>query len=115
MNQHYVLWVMPPIRPSQTADLQRLLCESPRTVTQVLEMLTGEPIRADVVRQCPIVAGDENALGVSIGHPLIQRIAVLRGGASAAGVRLRGIKLRTGPAARDRPTPIGPTAIGRYE
>lgn len=60
-----------------------MLCESPRTVTQVLEMLTGEPIRADVVRQGPIVAGDGNALGVSLGHPLIQRIAVLRGGARA--------------------------------
>ena len=82
-NQQYVLSVVPPMRSSQTADLQRVLRESSDTVTQILEMLTGEPIVADVVRQYPIVAGDEQALGVSMGHPLIHRIAVLRGGASA--------------------------------
>ncbi len=70
------------MRSSQTADLQRTLQESPDTVTRVLEMRTGELIVAEVVRQYPIVAQADNAFGVSVGHPLIHRIAVLKGGAS---------------------------------
>lgn len=68
------------MRSSRTADLQRTLRESPDTVTRILEMLTGEPIVADVVRQDPMVAEPDNVLGVSTGHPLIHRVAVLRGG-----------------------------------
>ena len=72
------------MRSSQTRDLQRTLREGPDTVTQILEGLTGEPIVADVVRQYPTAAEEaDSVLGVPMGHPLMHRIAVLRGGATA--------------------------------
>ena len=73
---------MPPTRSSQTTDLQQWLRETPDTVTHILEVVTGESIVADVVCQSPIVAGEDNVLGVRAGHLLTHRIAVLRGEAS---------------------------------
>jgi chorismate-pyruvate lyase len=63
--------------------LRRALLESGNTVTQVLETLTGEQIVADVVRHDPIEAETDNLFGVPTGHPLVDRIAVLKGGTSA--------------------------------
>jgi chorismate-pyruvate lyase len=65
------------------ADLRRALQESRDTVTQILETLTGEQIVADVVRHDPIVAQADNVFGVPTGHPLVDRVAVLRGVMSA--------------------------------
>jgi len=67
------------MRSSQPADLQRTLLHSSDTVTQILELLTGETIVADVVRQCAITAETDNVLGVVAGQPLTHRIAVLKG------------------------------------
>ncbi len=50
-------------------------------MTQILESLTGKPIVADIVRQHPMAAAADNALGLAVGHSLIHRSAVLRGGA----------------------------------
>jgi chorismate-pyruvate lyase len=63
----------------EPTDLQRLLLDTPDTVTHFLEELTGEPLVADVVRQCTMEAGIDNRLGVTAGHAITQRIAVLRG------------------------------------
>jgi chorismate-pyruvate lyase len=71
------------MRSAQTADLRRALLESRDTVTQILERRTGEQIVADVVRHDPTVAETDNVLGVPTGHPLVDRLAVLRGGTSA--------------------------------
>jgi chorismate-pyruvate lyase len=63
-----------------SSDLQRLLLDNPGTVTHLLETLTGELIFADVVRQHSIRASSDNDLGVTVGHPITHRMAVLRGG-----------------------------------
>ena len=62
-----------------SSDLQRLLLDNPGTVTHLLEKLTGEVIFADVVRQYTIRASTGNGLGVTVGHPMTHRMAVLRG------------------------------------
>ena len=62
------------------SPLPRLLRDNPDTVTHLLEELTGEPLAADVVRQYSAPAEEGNALGVEVGQPLTQRIAVLKGG-----------------------------------
>lgn len=70
------------MRSSQPGALQRTLQDSPDTVTQILELLTGEAIVAHVVRQDAITAGADNALGVPRGQPMTHRIAVLKGSTS---------------------------------
>ncbi len=59
------------------------MLDSPGTVTDFLEMLTGEPLVADVVRQSPVVLGPDNELEATAGHAATQRIAVLKGGTTA--------------------------------
>ena len=61
------------------AELQRAVVDSPGTVTDFLELLTGEVLVADVVRQSPVVLGPDNDLEAAAGHAATQRIAVLRG------------------------------------
>jgi len=70
------------MRSLQTGALQRTLQDSPDTVTQILEELTGEAIVARVVRQDAITAGADNALGVPTGQPMMHRVAVLKGSTS---------------------------------
>ncbi len=74
--------VVPPLRSSQPADLQRALEDGPNTVTQVLEQLTGESIVAEVAGQYTIAAESANALDLATGQPITHRIAVLKGGTS---------------------------------
>jgi chorismate-pyruvate lyase len=62
------------------ADLQRAVVDSPGTVTDFLEVLTGEPLVADVVRQGPVVLGPGNDLEAVPGQAATHRIAVLKGG-----------------------------------
>jgi len=64
------------------AELQRAVADSPGTVTDFLEMLTGEPLVADVVRQGPVVVGPGNNLEAAPGYAATHRIAVLKGGTS---------------------------------
>jgi chorismate-pyruvate lyase len=70
--------------PGSTA-LERLLLDSSDTVTHLLESLTGEPLVADVLRQSsqPTGAGADfdvlDVLDISVGEPVLQRIALLRG------------------------------------
>jgi chorismate-pyruvate lyase len=64
---------------SESSDLRRMLLDHPGTVTHLLETLTGEVIVADVLRQYSIRARSDNGLGVTVGHPMTQRMAVLRG------------------------------------
>ncbi len=59
------------------------LFEGPRTVTEVLEDLTGEAMAADVQEQVAVLAQADNALGVRTGDPLTLRSAILRGRATA--------------------------------
>ena len=87
------------MRSSRTKALQRTLRESPDTVTQVLEALTGERIVADVVRQQLVAAEAENVLGVSAGHTLMHRVAFLRGDVSARAYVYAGIHVRPRPTA----------------
>lgn len=63
----------------ESSDLRRMLIDNPGTVTHLLETLTGEVIFADVVRQYSTRASSDDGLGVSVGHPMTQRMAVLRG------------------------------------
>ena len=69
-----------PMTASESSDLRRRLLDDPGTVTHLLETLTGEPIVADVVRQHSTRASSDNGLGVAVGHPIVHRMAVLRGG-----------------------------------
>ena len=62
------------------AELQRAVIDSPGTVTDFLERLTGEPLVADVVRQGPVVLGPGNDLEAVSGDAATHRIAVLKGG-----------------------------------
>ena len=64
------------------AELQRAVVDSPGTVTDFLEMLTGEPLVADVVRQGPVVLGPGNDLEALPGYTATHRIAVLKGGST---------------------------------
>jgi chorismate-pyruvate lyase len=68
-----------PMTASESSDLRRMLLDNPGTVTHLLETLTGELIFADVVRQYSIRASSDNGLGVTVGHPMTHRMAVLRG------------------------------------
>ena len=68
-----------PLTASDPSDLERTLLNSPGTVTQFLETLTGDLLIADVVRQYSVTAGTENDLGVAAGHALTHRITVLKG------------------------------------
>jgi chorismate-pyruvate lyase len=61
-------------------ELQSAVLDSPGTVTDFLEMLTGELLVADVVRQYPVLLGPDNDLAVTAGQAATHRIAVLRGG-----------------------------------
>jgi chorismate-pyruvate lyase len=69
-----------PMTASESSDLRRMLLDNPGTVTHLLETLTGEPIVADVVRQHSTPASSDNGLGVTVGHPITHRMAMLRGG-----------------------------------
>ncbi len=62
------------------ADLRRAVIDGPGTVTDFLEMLTGEPLVADVVHQGPVVLGPGNDLEAVPGYAATHRIAVLKGG-----------------------------------
>jgi chorismate-pyruvate lyase len=75
--------VAPPRRFSQPTDLARTLLERADTVTHFLERITGEPMVAEVVRQYPIASWSDSTLGVPAGRPMIHRIVVLKGRASA--------------------------------
>jgi chorismate-pyruvate lyase len=66
------------VTPPESSDLQRLL-DNPGTVTHFLERLTAEVIIADVVRQYSIRASTGNGLGVTVGHPMTHRMALLKG------------------------------------
>jgi chorismate-pyruvate lyase len=69
---------MVPLMASNPTDLECLL-DSPDTVTHFLETLTGERLVANVVRQYPLAAGTDNALGVTAGQTTTHRISVLKG------------------------------------
>jgi len=58
-----------PLMPSDPTDLKRLL-DSPETVTHFLEPLMGEVLVAEVVRQYPVAADSDNALGVTAGQAM---------------------------------------------
>jgi chorismate-pyruvate lyase len=60
-----------------------MLLEGAEPVTHFLERITGEPIVAEVVRQYPIASWSDRTLGVPGGRPMVHRIAVLKGRASA--------------------------------
>ncbi len=60
-------------------ELERSLLESPDTVTQFIEKLTGEPLVADVLGRYPVPANGEDGLAIPAGQPLTQRVAVLKG------------------------------------
>jgi chorismate-pyruvate lyase len=64
-------------------DLSRMLRESAGTVTDLLETATGEPLRAEVLRQEPADATVDRGLGEALGEmtdqSLCHRVAVLRG------------------------------------
>ncbi|MHB8328168.1 MAG: chorismate--pyruvate lyase family protein [Acidimicrobiales bacterium] len=64
---------------SEPSALDLALLESPGTVTHFLETLTGERIVADVVHQYPVTASAGNYLGVTAGHAMTHRTAVLKG------------------------------------
>jgi chorismate-pyruvate lyase len=64
---------------SESSDLQRILLDSPDTVTHLLETLTGELLVADVIRQSPTRASADNNLGVTAGETIIHRAAFLKG------------------------------------
>jgi chorismate-pyruvate lyase len=59
--------------------LQQKLQESSDTVTHFLEMLTGEALYADVIRQHSVAAGTANDLEVDPDHVVTHRLAVLKG------------------------------------
>lgn len=69
---------MAPLMGSNPTDLERRL-DNGDTVTHFLETLTGELLVAEVVRQYPVMAGTDNALGVTAGHAATHRISVLKG------------------------------------
>jgi chorismate-pyruvate lyase len=62
-----------------SAELPRLLRDSPDSVTHLLETLTGEPLTADVLRQYSTTARAGNDLEVGVGRTITQRIVVLKG------------------------------------
>ncbi len=64
---------------SDPSELRRVLGDTPDTVTQFLETLTGEQLVAEVVRQFPVRARTQNDLGVTAGHWLTHRCALLKG------------------------------------
>jgi chorismate-pyruvate lyase len=68
--------------PSDGSESRRILVDTHDTVTQFLEVLTGESLLADVVRQELVRAGPDNGLGVAAGQSVTHRIAVLRGRAT---------------------------------
>lgn len=70
------------VTPSDGSDLRRELLDTQDTVTHFLEMLAGESLIADVVRQELVRAGPANCLGVAAGQSVMYRIAVLKGRAT---------------------------------
>jgi len=58
---------------------RRFPLHSGRTVTDILETVTGEPSVANVISLTTTTARDANVLEVAAGHELVLRIAVLRG------------------------------------
>ena len=74
---HLPMGLPDPMTASESSDLRRMLLDHPGTVTHLLETLTGEPIVADVVRQQSTRASLDNGLGVTVGHPITDRMAVL--------------------------------------
>jgi chorismate-pyruvate lyase len=69
----------------EPTTLGRLLLESRDTVTQLLQSITGEPLVAEVISQTarPPGQGDLSGVGVGVGEPVVERIALLKGRASA--------------------------------
>lgn len=61
------------------SGLERAVTDSPGTVTRFLEVLTGEVLVADVVRQYPVTLGPDNELGTTDGGVATRRVAVLKG------------------------------------
>jgi chorismate-pyruvate lyase len=57
------------VTPSEVVDLQRLLRDSPDSVTHLLEKLTGEPVPAE----------SGSGLAVEPGGAVTRRVAVLKG------------------------------------
>jgi chorismate-pyruvate lyase len=74
------------VTASGPVDLQRWLRDSPGTVTQLLEALTGDALSAEVIAQGPAQRGADvvvdGALTPSIGQQLTRRVALLRGSPS---------------------------------
>jgi chorismate-pyruvate lyase len=64
---------------SDSAELEHWFDDSSGTVTHLIEELTGELVVADVVRQQPMEAGQDNGLGVAAGQVVTFRAAVLKG------------------------------------
>ncbi len=64
---------------SSPSELRKALIDSSLTVTHLLETLTGERLVAEVVRQNQETANRDNDLGVSDGHAVTHRSAILRG------------------------------------
>jgi chorismate-pyruvate lyase len=58
---------------------RRFPLHSGRTVTDILETVTEEPLVADVISLIRTPAGAANVLDVEVGQELVLRIAVLRG------------------------------------
>lgn len=75
----YVPSVAPTPMRSDSSELQRMLLDSPDTVTHLLEDLTGEHLVADVIRQSPTRASADNSLGVDAGGAITHRAAFLKG------------------------------------
>jgi chorismate-pyruvate lyase len=89
------------VRQPDAEALQRLLLDSRDTATHFLEVLTGEPLLAEVVQQSSVVhqtdvvrqtpgmhdaalsSGPGGVFDVTAGEEVLRRIAVLRGRVSA--------------------------------
>jgi chorismate-pyruvate lyase len=66
----------------QSVEPLQLLLGGPDTVTHLLERITGEPLRADVLSQQAAAADAGNELGLPAGAAVTVRTAVLRGSSS---------------------------------
>jgi len=64
---------------SERTDLQRRLLHNSDTVTHFLEMLTGEPLMADIIGQDPLMSVTGDGFEMTAGQDIVQRRAVLRG------------------------------------
>jgi chorismate-pyruvate lyase len=70
------------VTPSDGSDLRRELLDTQDTVTHFLEMLAGESLIVDVVRQELLRVSPGNCLGVAAGQSVMHRIAILKGRAT---------------------------------